>query len=252
MSTLSRFVLLGSSLFCLSHLGHTGGDGVSSRVHSDLRPFVGFTLGADFIRTGHAQTLSLLPPFSNHYTKNSSYQSSGLVGLGLGVERGATEQLSWQLGLSGYFNTEVKSQGHVWLFALPAFDNFIYDYRIQSKRVMATGKVLGTVKQTLHPYVSGELGAGFNRASAYKETPLISEAAPMTPFSRRTQTSFAWGVGGGIDVDLNAGLRLGIGYQFADLGKASLGRSPAQRTEQTLRVPHLYSQELRFQLTAFI
>jgi opacity protein-like surface antigen len=251
MRTLSGFLLLGG-LVCASHQGYAGGDLVSSNVDSSLRSFAGITLGAEFIRTGHTQTLSLLPPFSNHYTNNTSYQSSSLLGLGLGIERGRTEQLSWQLGLSGYFNTEVSSKGHVWQFALPEFDNFIYDYRIQSKRLMATGKLLGTVKQTIHPYVSGELGAGFNRASSYTETPLIIEAVPMAPFSSRTQTSFAWGVGAGVDVDINAGFRLGVGYQFADLGKASLGISPAQLTQQTLALPHLYSQEVRFHLTAFI
>ncbi|WP_298627026.1 hypothetical protein [uncultured Legionella sp.] len=251
MRALSGFVLLGSGLFCASHYVYAGGEGVSN-VFSDLRPFAGIALGAEFIRTGHAQTLSLLPPFSNHYTNNTSFQSSGLLGLGLGIERGLTEQLSWQLGLSGYFNTEVHSKGHVWQFALPEFDNFIYDYRIQSKRLMATGKLLGTVKQTIHPYLSCELGAGFNRTSAYTETPLIIEASPMAPFSDRTQTSFAWGVGAGVDVDINTMLRLGLGYQFANLGKASLGLSPTQLTQQTLGLPHLYSQEVRFQLTAFI
>ena len=252
MRALSGFLLLGSSLVCVSQLGYAGGNLVSSSVDSGLRSFVGFTLGAEFTRTGHTQTLSLLPPFSNHYTSSTSYQSSALLGLGMGLERRLAEQLSWQLGLSGYFNTEMRSKGHVWQFALPEFDNFIYDYRIQSKRLMATGKLLGTVKQTIHPYVSGELGAGFNRASSYRETPLAFEEVPMAPFSDRTQTSFAWGVGVGVDVDINTGLRLGLGYQFADLGKASLGRSPAQLSQQTFRLPHLYSQEVRFQLTAFI
>lgn len=251
MRALSGFLLLGGSLFCASHPVYAGGEG-GSNVYSALRTFAGITLGADFIRTGHAQTLSVLPPFSNHYAKNSSYQSSGLLGLGLGVEQSATEQLSWQLGLSGYFNTEVDSTGHVWQFTLPEFDNFIYNYRIQSKRLMVTGKLLGTVKQTIHPYLSGELGAGFNRANNYRETSLIIEAAPMLPFSDHTKTSLAWGIGLGVDVDLNTSLRLGLGYQFANLGKISLGPSPAQLTQQTLGLPHLYSQEVRLQLTAFI
>lgn len=251
MRILNNFLLLGG-LVCASYQGYAESDLVSSNVDSSLRPFAGMTLGAGFIRTGHVQTLSLLPPFTNHYTNNASYKSSGLMGLGLGIERGLTEQLSWQLGLSGYFNSQISSTGHVWQFALPEFDNFIYDYRIQSKRVMATGKLLGTLKQNIHPYVSGELGAGFNRASAYKETPLIVEAVAMAPFSGRTHTSLAWGAGGGIDVDISETLRLGLGYQFANLGKTSLGVSPAQFTQQTLSVSHLYSQEVRVQLTAFI
>lgn len=252
MKALNVFLLLGSSLVGVCHQAYAVDDLVSSPNALDLRTFAGITLGAGFTRTGHAQTLSVLPPFSNHYTSEKAYQSSGLLGLGLGVEHGLTEQLSWQLGLSGYFNSNIRSTGHVWQFALPEFDNFIYDYTIQSKRVMATGKVLATIKQSIHPYVSCELGAGFNRTSAYKETPLIIEAVAMAPFSDRTHASLAWGVGGGIDVDINPTLRLGLGYQFANLGKTSLGASPAQFTQQSLRLPHLYSQEVRFQLTAFI
>ncbi|WP_298624180.1 hypothetical protein [uncultured Legionella sp.] len=251
--TLSGFLLLGSSLSFAVHAG-TGGYELAnnSRAVSALRALASMTLGADFIRSGHAQTIRLLPPFANHYTSDTSYQSSGLVGLTLGMERGFSEQLSWQLGLSGYFNTAIKSSGHVWQFALPEFDNFLYDYRIQSKRLMATGKVLATLKHTVHPYISGELGAGFNRARSYRETPLIIEAVPMVPFSNRTQASFAWGAGVGVDVDISTALRLGVGYHFADLGKASLGVSPVQFTQHTLSQPHLYSQEVCFQLTAFI
>lgn len=219
---------------------------------STLRSFAAFTLGADFLRTGRAQTLSLVPPFNNYYTANESFKSSGNLGLTAGAEQRWTDTLSWQLGLSGYFNSEVNTTGHVWQFALPEYDNFTYHYRIQSKRLLASGKLLGTVKQALHPYVSAELGAAFNRASSYDEIALIEEMVPMAPFSNHTKTSLAWGVGAGLDVNINPAFRLGAGYQFADLGKVKLGRSPAQLTQQTLGLPHLYSHQLRFQLTAFI
>lgn len=252
MKILSGFLLVGACLGYTSHQGYAGGDLVSSRVDSEPHSFVGLTLGAEFIRMGHPQTLSLIPPFLNHYTNTKSYQSSALLGVGLGMERGLTKELFWQLGLSGYFNTAVSNTGRVWQFALPEFDNFIYDYHIKSNRLMATGKLLSTIKQSIHPFVSGELGAGFNRASSYRETPLISEAVPMAPFMNHTQTSLAWGAGAGIDVDINTGLRLGLGYQFANLGKASFSPSIAQSTQQTLQLAHLYSQEVRLQLTAFI
>jgi opacity protein-like surface antigen len=118
--------------------------------------------------------------------------------------------------------------------------------------VVATGKLLSTVYERLHPYVSGELGAAFNAASSYHETPLIDEAVTIAPFSNRTQSSFAWGAGVGVDVDVNTNLRLGLGYQFVDLGKATLGLSPAQETHEHLGISNLYDHQLRFQLTALI
>jgi opacity protein-like surface antigen len=223
-----------------------------SHYFHDLRPFAAFTVGPEFIHTNHSQTLSLLPPFSNHYTSNSSWQSSANLGLAAGFEKALTHRLRYQLGLAGYFNTEVHPQGHVLQLALPEFDNFTYRYQIQSSRLMATGKLLGTVKQTLHPYLSAELGAAFNHAQGYNEMPLREEAVAMAPFSNHTNTSFSWGAGLGLDVDINANLRLGAGYQFIGLGKAQLGLSPAQETSQVLTTPHLYSHQLRFQLTALI
>ena len=68
-----------------------------------------------------------------------------------------------------YGETQIITDGHVWQFALLEFDNFIYHYRIQTKRLMVTSKLLTTVKQLFHPYVAGEIGAGFNHASAYNE-----------------------------------------------------------------------------------
>lgn len=53
-------------------------------------------------------------------------------------------------------------------------------------------------------------------------------------------------------MDVNTTLRLGIGYQFVDLGKVSLGLSPAQATQEHLGISNLYDHQLRFQLTALI
>ncbi len=223
-----------------------------SSYFSTLHSFAVFTAGPEYTHTGRSQTLSLLSPFFNHYTDDTSYQINGLLGFGVGVEGILTEQLSWQLGLSGYFSTEGTSHGRVWQFALPEFENFVYRYSVQSKQLMATGKLLSTMAGHFHPYVSGELGAGFNRARGYSETPLIVEAVPMAPFDNHTKTSFSWGIGVGLDVDIDKTSRLGIGYQFSDLGSARLGLSPAQQSTQSLSISHLYSHQIRFQLTALI
>lgn len=144
-------------------------------------------------------------------------------------------------------------KGDVWQFALPEFDDLSYTYHIHHARVMASAKLLTTLIQpSLHPYVSGEIGAAFNQASGYKETPLEVGAIPTPPFSNHSQTSFAWGVGVGVDYNLNQQIRLGVGYQFADLGSASLGQTTAELTTQSITLPHLYANQLRFQLTILV
>ncbi len=216
----------------------------------NLRPFAVITAGADFIHTDHSQSLSLIPPFSNYYASNSSYPSSASLGLGGGLEGHPSDRFFWQLGFSGFFNTSLMSTGEVWQFGLPEYNNFDYSYRIRSLRVVATGKLLSTFKQVIHPYVSGELGSAFNAANSYQEIPLIEEAVAIAPFASHTQSSFSWGAGAGIDIDINANLRLGVGYQFVDLGKTTLGLSPVQETREQLGISNLYAHQARVQLTA--
>jgi opacity protein-like surface antigen len=208
--------------------------------------------GLDFIRTNGNQRLILLDSIPEYYTGHQAYKTSGSVGFGFGLEREFRSNLSWQIGLAGYFNSAVKASGHRWEFGLPDFDNFTYKYQVKSSRAVVTGKLLGTYQEHYHPYMSGELGASFNRASGYSEKPLLDEEFPMEPFSAHTQTSFSWGLGLGVDRDICTVLRLGIGYQFVDLGRASLGRSPVQETHNTLSIPHLYDHQVRVQLTALI
>jgi hypothetical protein len=217
-------------------------------------PLVTFTIGPDFVRQGQAETLSLLPPFANYYTNTNSSTTVFDGGIFVGVERAFADKLSVQLGVSGYRDTQMSPKGHVWLFTLPEFDTLSYTYHIQHTRVMAEGKFLTSLCSypSLHPYVSWGLGAAFNEAQNYQETPFIAGAIPTAPFANHTQTSFTWSVGVGFDYTLSAHTRFGVGYQFADLGSVSLGPTPAATTNQTLSFPHLYTSQLRFQLTLLV
>ena len=217
-------------------------------------PLVTLTIGPDFVRAGKAQTLTLLPPFQNHYTNNSSTQTVTDAGGFVGVERVLTDYLSVQLGVAGYVDAKLSQQGDVWQFALPLFDTLSYSYYIHHSRVMFESKLLTIVPryQTIHPYFSWGLGTAYNRAHSYQETRLIPQAVPMTSFANHNQNAFVWGVGVGVDYSLDQHVRVGIGYQFADLGGVSLGVTPAASTTQTLGLSHIYTNQLRFQFTFLV
>ena len=163
MKKLSTLCLLLSPLF--AEAGTMGDVSLDS-----TRPYASISAAAEWLKVGHQQTLELLPPFTNYYTGKEKYKNSASLGLGLGIERSYSEAFAWQVGLAGYFNSTVNSSGAVWQFGLPEFDNFRYQYQVQSKRLMATAKALANF-QGFHPYLSGEIGAGFNRASSYAEKP---------------------------------------------------------------------------------
>jgi opacity protein-like surface antigen len=221
---------------------------------SSYQPVVTFTVGPDFVNAGQAQSLSLRPPFENYYTKTNESNTVAEAGAFLGVERTLTAHFATQIGVSGYIDSQIPIQGHVWQFGVPEFDNLTYSYDIQNIRVMLTGKLLGhlTNYQALQPYFSWEVGAAFNQARGYQESSFTPDVLPMTPFANHRETAFSYGVGVGVDYSINTHLRAGMGYQFADLGSASLGLTPVETTTQTLQIAHIYTNQLRFQLTFLI
>ncbi len=218
---------------------------------SNSRPLITLSLGPDFITQGRAQTLSLYPPFENYYTNTKRSTSAFDGGVFLGVERSMTNETLLQLGVGGYTDELIHPKGDVWLFGSSLFDTLAYQYHVRHSRVVAESKLLFNLKdiQLLHPYFSGTLGAAFNQAGDYQETRLVAGAVPTQPFNNHTRTMLTWGFGVGVDASLSKNVRLGMGYQFADLGSVALGPTPAALTSQTLSFPHLYTNQIRFQLS---
>lgn len=239
-----------TSLLLLDNSGlYAGTMGEVNKPHS---MYAEINASLDWIRTNNTQIISLLPPFSDTYTGNQAYKVSGGFGVGAGIEREVNANLLWQLGLAANFNSAVQAHGVIVLFNDPNFDDFDYRYKVQSSRLVATGKLLGTYQQVFHPYVSGELGSAFNRSYGYTEIPRLATQPPKAPFKDNTLASFTWGVGVGVDMDISSNLRLGVGYQFSDFGRSCLGVSSAQATSETLTIVHLYDNQARVQLTALI
>lgn len=210
------------------------------------------SVGADFVNVGQTKNVTLLPPFENRYVDQTGIQSLFDGGVFLGAEWFVSPLFSWQLGVAGYRTSSMDVTGDVWQFADPNYDNFDYTYNIVNERLVAETKLLTTVYERVHPYISGQLGASRNMTSNFDEKPDTCSAVPGSPFEDHNTTAFTYGVGAGVDVDLTKHLRLGAGYQFADLGRASLGSASTAATNDSLSVSHMYTQELRVQLTLVI
>ena len=109
---------------------------------------------------------------------------------------------------------------------------------------MGTVKVLYAFTQNLQPYMDASLGFSNNQASAYDETPRILGAVPMPPFGDHSTNRFAYSAGAGLMYASSTPFSVGLGYQFSDLGRTSLGVSAAQQTAQTLSMNHLYVHQV--------
>lgn len=246
-----HWILLLLSINCLGLSTQTVLAGGMGEGIANYQAILTLTAGADFVQTPSEQFVVLYPPFENFYTVSSSNPSAFDGGIFLGIETKFLDRFWAQFGVAAYFDTDLNVTGDVWQFGLPRFDNLNYSYDVQTSRYMLGGKLLTSFAQfeAIHPYFSWEIGAAVNRAANYLETSFTPGVPPMPPFTSNTQASFAWGVGLGIDYSLTQNVRLGCGYQYANLGSAALGATPAAVTSNTINWSNLNANQLRFQLS---
>jgi opacity protein-like surface antigen len=180
-------------------------------------------------------------------------QSAGLFNIFLGREWYLKRNFDVQAGLSYYYLGSLKATGHVTQgMDAPSSDTYHYDYEIQNQQLLVETKWLYVYKK-YHPYLLVGLGASFNRAKDF-DVHIPNFTAFSREYSGHSTTSFTYDVGVGLDYDVNPFTRLGLGYRFADLGKAKLGSAVIDTTSVsgTLSQSHLYTNELLIQLTFLI
>lgn len=249
MNCCKEFVVWGVGIFILLPQVYAAS---KERVESmDFRPLASITLGLNSVNPGRAQSLSLTPPFEDYYSKSNHSRAAGEFGVGLGIEHSIDAMSSWQAHISYYINSNFSTEGHIWQFGQPLFDNFKYQYSILHQGVMLSGKYIlnSATYPCFHPYISGEVGLALNKAHNYFAEPLFPELISSLPFRSNTKRAFSWGVGLGVYYDLTSRLRVGAGYQLADAGAVSLGHSPEAQTDQSLHFSHLYTNQFRLQMT---
>ena len=136
------------------------------------------------------------------------------------------------------------------------FDTLNYRYDVRSYEFFIGPKISYTA-YTLQPYVEAGAGISLNRLSNYYEAPTDSNsgASPVkNGFQDNTETDFAYMLGIGVQTMLYHGqhfqLLAGLGYQYRDLGNAKLQPMPTQTINNTIKIKHLYTQDILFTLTA--
>lgn len=221
-------------------------------AHAELRPIAAVSFGFDQVYIGKQQNVLLVPPFINNvYAPDHDFSTQAFGGGFFGVETGLVKDWALQVGLSYYQAQAFNVSGQIYQFGDPSLNDISYQYKIQNKRLLAETKLLYTFQKRFHPYISGGLGEAFNRSYGYQETSASSFTSTMTPFTSSTTHSFTYDLGTGVDVDLTSRVRLGAGYRYADLGKATLGVSPDQSSTETPGYQHLHTNEFILQLSTF-
>jgi opacity protein-like surface antigen len=224
---------------------------LNSSQHSS-RFVVTVSGGPEWANLGNTQTFYLKSDIQNTYFADNLNQTLGTAELFMGLQRALNTQFTGQLGIAVASGSVARLSGQIWQDADPDYYNFNYTYKIIPFRVAMKGKLIAEnnfLTSYIQPYISGSLGAGFNRAFNYQATPTIFQAVVAPGFTPNTSSSFSYTVGAGIQRSLNSNWQVGIGYEFADWGSSSLAAAPGQTLNKGLRLGSLYTNELQFNIS---
>lgn len=199
---------------------------------------------------GRMQAFYLTPEVEKNYTSNSTTSAFPEGELFLGMQKTLPHQLFARLGVALATTGNISSNGVIWDDADPQFDNYNYAYKVQNTKIALKGVLLLDKGSFLMPWISGSIGVGFNYAHSFTNTPLIFEAVPNNNFTNHTNTSFTYSVGAGVQKTLNAHWQTGVGYEFANWGRAGLGRAVGQTLNNGLSLNHVYTNGLIFNITS--
>jgi opacity protein-like surface antigen len=178
--------------------------------------------------TNTKQTINLTPQITKAYVSNPSTQALGTGELFVGVYQPINKTFEWQLGLALGVTGDTRINGNIWDDDDSHFNNYSYSYMVRTTHIDVKGKILADIGMALIPWVSGGLGFGFNQAHNFTSNPSIFQAVPTPNFSSNTTVAWNYSIGVGVQLPFTDNWEVGVGYEFANLGKSQLGKAPGQ------------------------
>lgn len=220
-----------------------------SSMFSGISSVVSMAGGASWEKAGETQMISFTSDIVKNYVATKKSHAFANFNLFVGLQNRINNSLIGQLGLLGGVTSNGRLSGMVWDDADPLFDNYSYTYKVQHSFAGVQGKILLDTGLVVFPWVSGSVGAGFNRAQNFMYTPLIEEAVAPPNFAAKTFTTFSYSIGAGLQYQCNNHWQVGIAYDFSDWGKSQLGPAQGQTTNNGLSLGHFYSNGVLVNVT---
>lgn len=181
------------------------------------------------------------------FTIDHSTQTALLLDGFLGVEWNLKNWI-FQSGIDFNQSTLFRSNG-VLIIGSNVNSRYDYHYKIIYRQLLLEGKTFYNMTDVFHPFLLIGVGGSFNQAFDYEDD------APASINSRNYggnhQYAFSYVIGLGVDYNITDVLRIGLTYQFKDLGKITLGQARIKDTavQGTLSQSHFYVNDLLGQLT---
>jgi opacity protein-like surface antigen len=184
-----------------------------------------------------------------YYNSPTSTMANGELFFGLQrtVQPGIIGQLG--LGVAGVSDAEVTGAVDLNVPNVISVPNvYSYRYKVNHVRVELKGKLIASSINPVQPYISGSIGAGFNNSHDYQAVSVNQSQFPAPWFLPSTTIAFAYSVGAGVQKSITKNWQVGVGYEFADLGKSYLGYDGFLLEKGPL-LTHFYNNQLLFSLS---
>ena len=188
----------------------------------------------------------LPPPAYNYYTHNAKTSTLANGEIFFGLQRMINPILTGELGLGVAGTSNAIVEGFINVNGTPAA--YAYQYQVNHVRIELKGKLIATFSPLVQPYVSGSFGAGWNHSHDFISTPSNPVLFPQFWLATATTVAFPYTLGAGIQTKFTPNWQVGIGYEFADLGKSFLGGDGVNLTKGA-RLTHLFTNELLFSVS---
>lgn len=209
-------------------------------------PILELNVGPAWEKYGFSQNLQLKEDVQKYYDAKKTKHTLVNVEVYPGFARKLSSLWIGQVGLALAATSNAQLQGDMWEDSDPEFNNYYYNYKINSLRLAIKGKLIADVTLPVKPYVYGSIGAGFNQGRNYVIAHKIFEEVPEAHFQSNASLSFAYTLGLGVQRAFNSHWIGGVGYEFADWGKNHLKKAPGQTIGEGPRLDHMYTNTLQF------
>tara|TARA_R110002126_G_scaffold17798_2_gene68859 strand:- start:29936 stop:31096 length:1161 start_codon:yes stop_codon:yes gene_type:complete len=215
--------------------------------------FLTLNFGPGWSDGGKTQTFAVQPDIQSTYVKTNNTRAVAVGEIFAGYEQAIYPEYKGQLGFAVQGASNLDLTGDVLVDSDPNFNNMYYTYSINHLAFALKGKLISEhdTKRllSLHPYLSGSVGLGFNQSHKFGLNAKIFEQVVPPLFKSHTTTAFTYTVGAGLQKRINPDWIFGLGYDFADWGKSNLAAATGQTIGRGLALNHVYVSELQFGFT---
>lgn len=204
--------------------------------------------GPSWGSAGRNQTLDLGAGVRNTYTANHQSNTLANYELFLGMQTPLGEKVLGQFGVDFAATSDARLSGDIWANGNPTANNYSYEYQLRHNHVAAKAKFIGDFCWVIQPWISATLGMAFNQSHGYSSRPTVAGFPSLPIFASKTISAFTYAVGVGIQYPFAKNFQVGVGYEFTDWGHSRLGPMDGAATNQTLSLPHFYTNSVMFNL----